>query len=241
MLIAVINESTLVSNADCQTMCAAIQEQMNLHVAPAWNSKPATIIFYADKTKVPGYAWVVNMIDNDAQVQGALGFHEEVSDKVVAYIMAQPILSNGGTVLNFDSKNPGAYTVSGTLSHEIIEMFGDRYTNCYFDNGNVSWCAELCDPVEQIGYGIMVDGKNVSVSDFCFPSFFNPSATLALNAPFNYLNTVKVPFSILPGGYAIQRTGGPGTETQITGELMPQWRKDIKQSEFSRFKRIISR
>lgn len=241
MLIAILNQSTLVTDADIELMVKAIQIQMDLHVSPAWDMKSPTIKFYSDKSKVPGYAWVVNMIDNNAQVQGALGFHEEQSDKIIAFIMAQPILSNGGTVLNFDPTNPGAYTVSGTLSHEIIEMFGDRYTNCYFDNENVSWCAELCDPVEQIGYGIMVDGKNVAVSDFVFPSFFNPNATLALNAPFNYLNTVKAPFTILPGGYSIQRTGGPGTEQQVTGEMMPAWRKEIKQSEFSRFKRITSR
>ena len=234
MLISVINSSTLVQDSDLEIVCQAIQIQMDLHVAPAWNSKSPTVRFYADKTKVPGYSWVVNIIDSDAQVQGALGFHEEVSDKVVGYIMAQPILSNGGTVLKFDPANPGTYTVSGTLSHEIIEMFGDRFTNTYCDNGGVSWCQELCDPCEQIGYGITVNGVDVSVSDFVFPSFFNPNATLALNAPFNYLNTMKAPFTILPGGYAIQRTGGPGTETQVTGELMPQWRKDYIKSELYR-------
>ena len=34
-----------------------------------------------------------------------------------------------------------------------------------------SWCQEMCDPVEQIGYGVMVNGVNVSVSDFVFPTF----------------------------------------------------------------------
>lgn len=74
MLIAVINESTMVTNAQCNTMCKAIQVQLDLHVLPAWNMKSATITFYADKTKVPGYAWVVNMLDDSTQA-GALGYH----------------------------------------------------------------------------------------------------------------------------------------------------------------------
>lgn len=239
MLIAVTNESTMVSNADCDMMCKAIQIQLNLHVFPSWNMKAGTITFYADKNKVPGYAWAIHIIDTNAQVQGALGYHqEELSGKIDAYIMCEPILSNGGSILKFDPTNPGAYSISGTLSHEVIEMVGDRFTNSFCDNGTTSWCQELCDPVEQIGYGIMVNGTNVSVSDFVFPSFFNTYATLKNNAPFNYLNTLVAPFTLLPGGYAIQRTGGPGTETQVFGELMPQWRKDIKRNDASRFNRI---
>ena len=71
MLIAVINESTLVSNSDVEIMTQAIQIQLDLHVLPAWNMKAGTIKFYADPKKVPGYAWVVSMLDNSTQA-GAL-------------------------------------------------------------------------------------------------------------------------------------------------------------------------
>jgi hypothetical protein len=104
MLIAVINESTLVSNQDVDTMCKAIQIQLDLHVLPAWNMKSGTIRFYADKTKVPGYAWVVSMLDNST-VAGALGYHAEDNDVVDAFIFCQPVLSNGGVVL-YDPNNP---------------------------------------------------------------------------------------------------------------------------------------
>jgi hypothetical protein len=237
MLIAVLNKSSMVSNADVDLMCKAIQIQIDLHVAPAYKMLSGTVKFYSDQTHVPGYAWIVNIIDNDAQVAGALGYHEETNDKVVAYIMCQPILSNGGTVLSFNPNNPQQYSVSGTLSHEVLEMIGNRFANCYYDNGSVSIAAELCDPVEQIGYPIMVNGLNVAVSDFVFPSYFNPNATLAINAPFNYLNTLKAPFTMLPGGYLIQRTGGPGSEQQVFGEEMPEWRKNIKAHVFARINR----
>lgn len=239
MQIAIVNKSTMVPDTDVGTMCQAIQAQLNLHVFPAWNIKNGTIKFYANSANVPGYAWTIFVIDNDSQVEGALGFHEESNDKITGFIMCQPILSNGGSIMKFDSSNPGQYTVSGTLSHEVIETVGDRFTNSYCDNGATSWCAELCDPVEQIGYGMMANGTNVSVSDFVFPNFFNPQANLSKNGPFNYLKSLQAPFTMLAGGYSIQRTGGPGTETQIFGEAMPLWRRDTKRAEMSRGGRIM--
>jgi hypothetical protein len=241
MLISVLNQSTLVSDTDISTMCAAIQIQLDLHFKPAWNIKEVTVRFYSNKDHVPGYAWTIYVVDDDTAVSGALGYHQETSDdKINGYVMCKPILSNGGTILKFDSNNPGQYAVSGTLSHEVLEAVLDPYTNKYSDNGSTSFCVEMCDPVEQIGYGIAVHGESVAVSDFVFPSYFNPQATLAANAPFNYLNTLKAPFTLLPGGYVIQRTGGPGTEKQVFGEEMPEWRKETKMMGFSRAGRRVA-
>ena len=243
MLISVVNKSTLVKDADVDTMCKAIQSQLTLHVLPAWHMTAVTVTFVPTSgvKKIPGYSWVVYMIDDDTQVEGALGYHqEETNGEIDAFIMAKPILDNGGTTLVYDPKNPGQYTVSATLSHEIIEMVGDPFTNNYSDNGSTSYCHELCDAVEQIGYGVAVGGTTVSVSDFLFPSYFNPDANLALNAPFNYLKTLTKPFTMLAGGYSIVRKGGPGTEKQIFGESMPDWRRNQKNTQFSRFGRRAS-
>jgi hypothetical protein len=225
----------MITSSELLTITQAIQIQVNLHFLPAWNLKSATVKFFADEKDIPGYAWVIYVIDSQASVPGALGYHqEESSGKIDGYIMCEPILSNGGDVLKFDANNPGKYTVSGTLSHEICECIIDIYTNFWCDNGTTSWCKEVADPVEQVGYGVMVDGVEVAVSDFVFPSFFNPDATLIKNAPFNYLNTLTAPFTMLSGGYSIQRTGSPGTETQVFGEEMPQWRRDTKRFKFNR-------
>ena len=159
MLIAVINDSTLVTNEQCATMCQAIQTQLNLHVFPAWNLKSGTIKFYADKTQVPGHAWVVSMLNNSTQA-GALGYHSEDNDQVDAFIFAEPVLTNGGVVMVFDPSKPDQYTVSATLSHEVCEMVGDRFANGFvvgpqIRQGNL-YCQELCDPVENDSYGITV-------------------------------------------------------------------------------------
>jgi hypothetical protein len=240
MLIAVINESTLVSNADCNTMCQAIQVQLDLHVLPAWNMKSGTIRFYSDKTKVPGYAWVVNMLDNSTQA-GALGYHSLDNDLVDAFIFAQPVLGNGGVTMIFDPKNPGQYTVSATLSHEVCEMVGDRFANGYSTGTQIAqgslYAQELCDPVENDSYGIMVGTTNVAVSNFVFPSWFNPEATPSRNMPFDYLNKLSAPFTMDAGGYMIVATlsnEGQVTAQHLFSESMPQWRRDYVKAEFYR-------
>jgi hypothetical protein len=239
MQVAIVNQSTLISNTDLETICAAIQIQVDLHFAPAWQIQPVQVKFYADSKQVPNWAWTLFVIDSDASVAGALGYHQDASDHPDGYVMCQPILSNGGTTMVYDKSNPGQYTISGTISHEALELIMNRFTNLFADNGASSWCKEVADPVEQIGYPISVNGVEVSVSDFVFPNFFNPMAN-ASNMPFNYLKTLTAPFTILSGGYAIQRTGGPGTETQVFGRDMPEWRIQQKRGEFARAYRVMN-
>lgn len=237
MLIAVINESTLVTNDQVNTMCQAIQIQMNLHVLPAWNMKSGSIKFYADKNTVPGYAWVVSMLDNST-VAGALGYHAEDNDKVDGFIFAQPVLSNAGVVL-FDSSNPQNVSVSSVLSHEVCEMIGDRFASYWSDGPSITqgneYALELCDPVEGDSYAISVNGTQVSVSNFIFPSWFNAEATAPLNLPFDYLGKLTAPFTMTKGGYMIVRQSGQ--VQQVFGEAMPAWKKEQKKGEFSRNQR----
>lgn len=236
MLIAVVNTSSLCTNTDVETMCQAIQIQLDLHIAPAWNAKPATIKFYSDPKTVPGYAWLINVMDNP-DVAGALGYHSEDNDKVDAFIFCKPVFDNGGSAL---WSNAG-FTVSSVLSHEVAEAFGDRFANAYVDGPTIpqgsTYALELADAVESDSYEIDVNGIKVLVSNFLFPSWFNPQATSALNMPFDYMKKLSAPFTMSPGGYMIVRAGGPGSETQVFGEHIPEWRKNLKRQSFSRFGR----
>lgn len=241
MLIAVINESTMASDTDCDTMCKAIQVQMNLHVLPAWNMKAGTIKFYPDKTKVPGYAWLISILDNST-VAGALGYHSEDNDKIDGFIFCQPVLSNGGKML-YDHNHPQNFTVSSVLSHEVCEMIGDRFANFWADGPQIAqgseYALELCDPVEGDSYSIPVLVNNVStpvsVSNFVFPSWFNQQATAALNKPFDYLNKLSAPFTMTPGGYMI--VAQAGQVSQVFGATMPSWKQESKKNAFSRNQR----
>lgn len=243
MLIAVINESTLVSNNDVDTMCKAIQTQLNLHVLPAWNMKAGSVKFYPDKTKVPGWAWVVSILD-DANVAGALGYHAEDNDVIDAFIFCKPVLDSGGVVL-YDSNNPQNVSVSSVLSHEVCEMVGDRFAGFWSDGPQITaqdgytyseYALELCDPVEGDSYSVLVNvnGTNVpvSLSNFVFPSWFNPEAKTPQNLPFDYLNKLTAPFTMTKGGYLIVRQSG--NTTQVFGERMKEWRKEQIKSEWYR-------
>lgn len=240
MLIAVINQSTLVTNDQVNTMCEAIQVQLDLHVLPAWNMKSGTIKFYADATKVPGYAWVVSMLDNSTQA-GALGYHAEDNDKVDGFIFAGPVLQNNGVVL-YDSTNPQNVSVASVLSHEVCEMVGDRFAAFWSDGPGVvasdgqtytEYALELCDPVEGNSYAINVSGQNVSVSNFVFPSWFNAQATSPANLPFDYLNLLTKPFSMTAGGYMIVRQSG--NVQQVFGEkVSPQKKLEVKAEWYRR-------
>lgn len=234
MLIAVINQSTMVTSADVNTMCEAIQIQLNLHVLPAYNLKAGTIKFYPDATKVPGYAWIMSVLDNSTQA-GALGYHSEDNDKVDGFIFAQPVLSNAGVSL-YDPSNPQNVSVASVLSHEVCEMVGDRYANGWSDGPPITqgseYAQELCDPVESDSYAISVNGVKVSVSNFVFPSWFNPEAVAPTNLPFDYLGKLTAPFTMTKGGYMIVRQSG--NASQVFGEEMPEWKREMKREKNKR-------
>lgn len=243
MLISVVNESSLVSNADVAIMCAAIQIQLDLHFLPAWNLKGATVKFYADKAQIPGYSWVVSVLDN-ATTAGALGYHADETDGLVdAFVFAEPVLSNGGTIMVYDVTNPSQYTVSATLSHEILEMVLDPYANGFslgtqITQGNL-YAQEACDPVENDSYPVEVNGVQVACSNFIFPSWLNGSATAPKNMPFDYLKKLSTPYSMDSGGYII--VGSMNSEGEITANRIfngtPKWRQDMKTGDYSRSSR----
>ena len=237
MLIAVVNKSKLVTNDQVQMMTLAVQQQLNLHVAPAWNQKHPIITFYADATKIPGYAWIVNILDTP-DVANALGYHSEDNDKIDAFIFCQPVFDNGGVAL-YDASNPQNVSVSSVLSHEVCEMFGDRFANFWSDGPRITqgneYALELCDPVEGDSYEIDVTFNGathkVSVSNFVFPAWFNQQAT-SKNMPFDYLKKLSKPFSMTSGGYMIVRSAG--RVQQVFGETMPEWKQEMKKHELYR-------
>ena len=258
MLIAIVNHSARVTNSDVNLMTLAVQKQLTLHAAPAWNQKSPTVKFYADASKVPGYAWVVGIFDNPT-IAGALGYHSEDNDVIDGFIFVDPVLDNGGVVL-YDTNNPQNVSVSSVLSHEVLEMFGDRFATFWADGPSIpqgsQYALELCDPVEADSYTVTVVvntvSHTVSVSNFVFPSWFNPQATQAANAPFDYLKRLTAPFTMTSGGYMIVEStfnvqqvfghhdvheykGPTGRKLHLVmDKAMPAWKKEMKKSEWYR-------
>lgn len=233
MYISIINHSKIITNAQANVMTKAVQKQITSHVAPAWEYKPATVSFYADQKQVPAKSCVVGIFDQPTQAN-ALGYHSEDNDVIDGFIFVSPVLDNKGVVL-YDSTNPQNVSVASVLSHEVCEMFGDEFATYWADGpiipqGN-QYALELCDPVESDSYTIKIGKDMVSISNFVYPSWFNPQATNA-DAPFDYLKKLTAPFSMTPGGYMIVQSAGK--TKSVFGESMPDWKKELKQNKFYR-------
>ena len=118
-------------------------------------------------------------------------------------------------------------------------MFIDPACNLWAVNGQgPAYSLEVCDPVEAPAYPVPVNGVSVSVSNFVFPSWFDPQGT----APFDKKGQVTAAFTIAPGGYANYMNGGHftpaaggyatyvqgGQVKQQWGTNYPGWRKTMK-------------
>ena len=223
MLISILNQSTLVSNADAATMTEAIAAQVRFDAAPLWDREAAAVVFYTDASAVPAEAHGIAIVDTiQDQPQGVLGFHtEDKGGKLWGVVAAKPELDNGGKTTT------GDWSVSSVLSHEVLEMFVDPNCNLWANDGSGRvYSFEVCDPVEAPAY----DVNGVSVSNFVTPAWFDPLAPAT--ARFDKLGQLHAAFSIVKGGYVVY--SGSGQPQQKFGEEFPQWRRDMKSGPLAR-------
>jgi hypothetical protein len=225
MLIAILNQSTLISQKDAATMTQAIATQVRLDAAPLWDRAPAAVVFYTDPGAVPPTAHGIAIVDTiQDQPKGVLGFHtEDQGGKLWGVVAAKPEVDNGGQVTT------GDWSVSSVLSHEVLEMFVDPNCNLWADDGKgKAYSFEVCDPVEAPSYTV----SGVSVSNFVAPAWFDPKAPAT--AQFDKLGKLGAAFSILKGGYVMYES--EGKEQQEYGEEFPGWRKQMKTGPLARTK-----
>src|SRR5437764_113986 len=76
--IAIINESSVVSDADAQAATDALQIQVTRDFAPVWGVNAQLTFFPTGSTPPKGSWWLV-LLDNSDQA-GALGYHDVTSD-----------------------------------------------------------------------------------------------------------------------------------------------------------------
>lgn len=225
MFIAVLNQSTRVTDDDAATMTRAIASQVRLDVAPLWDRSPAAVVYFDTASTVPPNAHVITLVDTiQDQPKGVLGYHtEDKGGRLWGIVAVGPELDAGGHPLI------GDWSVASVLSHEVLEMYIDPNCNLWAadDNGRV-YSFEVCDPVEAPTYAI----GGVSVSNFVTPAWFDPLASRKGKTQFDKLGHLHSPFSILKGGYAV--FASEGKPQQVFGDEFPTWRKDMKLGRASR-------
>lgn len=189
--IAVINESTTVSDQAVKDVMMACQTQLDRDYFPIWG-RSATMVF-VDKTQpIPAGFWAITVLDHSDQA-GALGYHDLTAEGLpLAKVFAGDDIKYG-------------LSWSVTFSHELLEMMADPDIDLTvfvptMKNGTIGgyiFAYENCDAVEDDSLAYDVSG--VKVSNFVFPSWFNVSAPAGTQ--FDFCKKVSQPLEILPGGY----------------------------------------
>jgi hypothetical protein len=196
--IAVMNESTVMSDADVQKMIPAFDQQWNKDLKPVWGVDDATFTFIP-KHKMPAAgSWWLVFLDNSDQA-GALAYHDLTNEGL-------PISKVFVKTLNDDHAS-----VSVGATHELCEMAVDPWLNsAYQDPKGVFWAGEVCDPVESDQYGYKIG--NVLVTDFITPNWFAHEHS---NGGIDLKGHAQKAFDVLAGGYA-QKFDGHGW-VQVNG------------------------
>src|SRR5215470_4975351 len=159
--VAVINASTVLTDAQVQAVVPALQTQVHSHFAPAWGID-ADLTFVPKTTKPASGAWWLVILDNSDQA-GALGYHDVTTEG----------LPLGKVFAGTDLQYGVQWTI--TASHELLEMLADPDIDLtvFVQPDNKSgriYAYEVCDACEADNYGYAIDGT--MVSDFVYPAWF---------------------------------------------------------------------
>jgi hypothetical protein len=196
--ISLVNQSTLFADADLPALANALQIQVTRDFLPSWGVDAR--IYYTPSGQHPSADhWVLALLD-DADVAGALGYHDVTPT-------GQPL----GKAFVRTTQSDGS-SISVTVSHELLEMLGDPSINltAEVDDGTGSpskfYAYEVADAVEadNLGYQIAIPtgwagaGTSILVSDFVLPAWFESFRTAG---PFAFKTPLTAPFQLAAGGY----------------------------------------
>ena len=208
--ISVINESTVLADADVTPVVAALQKQVTNDFRPVWGTDAELTIVPKGAQPATGSWWLVLLDDSDQA--GALGYHDFTTEGL-------PI---GKVFAASDLKAGTSWTV--TASHELLEMLGDPNVNLtvFVQNSNTAgilYAYEVCDACEDDSLGYKID--DILLSDFVYPSWFE-SFRAEGSAQFDRGSKIDAPLQLLPGGYIgiFNVTSGNGWQQQ-TAEKRP--------------------
>jgi hypothetical protein len=206
--ISVINESTVVADADVQRCVDALQIQLSRDFAPIWGIA-AQLNFHPSKIAAPG-TWQLVILDDSDQAD-ALGYHELTAD-------GMPL---GKVFAKSDQLAGTLWTV--TASHEVLEMLADPTINLVAEVDNadgsiVFYAYEVCDAVEADALGYAIGA--VVVSDFVTPAWFDNVPLPAES--FSFRKNATKALQIVPGGYiSVLQVSAGAQWTQITADRKP--------------------
>lgn len=197
--IAVINESTAISDAQVQSFLAAFQDQWNSDLSQFWTVPDSSFIFVPSGQTPPAAAWWAVFLDNSDQAL-ALAYHDLTNEGLpLSKIFVKTIQADNSSL-------------SVGATHELCEMAVDPWLNsAYQDQRGTFWAGEVCDPVEDDSYAYKKG--DVLVTDFVTPNWF---AHEHAQAQIDFTKHATASFQVLSGGYAQDYDQQKGWQ-QVTG------------------------
>ena len=196
---AIINNSTVVTDADGASMTIALNMLLPTFCKD-WNLSSVTATFVGKGKPVPANMYKIYILDN-TNIQGALAYHDIISDIPYANVYAKTILTSGGAVLYEQTRTKS--TVAQTVCHEVFELLVDPRCTIWWMNPNtgILYAGEVVDPVESNALVVPI-GKNVNVtmSDWILPSWQDVQSK---SGPYNHMNTLKAPYTTDKNGYVL--------------------------------------
>ena len=185
MKIAVVNESTVCTDAEVAAWVPALKTQALRDFCPAWGVTPPEDVYF---TASPAASdWLLVILDTSDQA-GALGYH----DLTAAGLPLSKVFAAS-------DKQVGD-SVSVTASHEHCEMLGDPWIDSVVQGPDgVLRAFEAADACEDDQWGYEIDG--VKVSDFVYPAWFGSGSSPAANGSLDFQGHIQKVGELLAGGY----------------------------------------
>lgn len=189
--VAIVNSSTVLTDAQVQAVIPALQTQTSRDFAPIWH-RDAKLTFYsgANTASIPAsYWWIV--VTDTSDTAGALGYHTLTSAGLpMGKVFAKTAMDAGAS-----------WTV--TASHELLELLANPNVDLYAfiqssDAAGTLYPLETGDPVEADAIGYTING--VLVSDFVTPAWFQAWRGTS-SARFDFGNHLTRPLQLASGGY----------------------------------------
>src|SRR5258708_2931356 len=209
--VSVINESTVLTDAEVIPVVAALQQQVTNDFRAAWGTDAELTLIPQGAPPPPASWWLVILDDSDQA--GALGYHDLTPDGL-------PI---GKVFAASDLKAGTSWSV--TASHELLEMLADPNINLtvFVQDAKTSgtlYAYEVCDACEDDSFGYKIN--NVLVSDFVYPAWFENFREEG-STQFDQMNQIKDPLALLTGRYIgeFNVTNGTGCQQQTAEKTPP--------------------
>jgi hypothetical protein len=208
-IIALKNQSTVVTNSQLQAVAAALQIQLTRDWYPVWRTT-ATIITLTSTQAIPAGAWPIYILDT-SDVQGALGYHDEALGVPYGRIFVKTCQQYG-------------YSWTVTLSHELLEMLANPNVNLtVFKQSNNTvgtiYFYEVGDPCQDDSFGYLING--ILVSDFVYPAWYDTTATTP-GTQYDQCRKITAPFQVGHLGYVsvFNVNKGSGWNTITKGDIV---------------------